>query len=131
MPTKPDIGKFRHRITIRAKSGAIAFTGAGDLVEAVADLGPYWARVEALSGRELAVAKQIRETISHRITMRTPGPPDATASILFPGIEAGQAGGDRPRSTFEIASIIPDEVGASVTIYATERPSPSVGTPAR
>jgi SPP1 family predicted phage head-tail adaptor len=64
-----EIGEMRHRLTLLSSASA-GQSKSGQQLYSYTLSGPFWAKVEPLTGRELVNAKQVKATISHKITMR-------------------------------------------------------------
>ncbi len=72
----PDIGKFRHRVTLlQRKTGPPTRNGSGkESVNYVAN-STFWAAIEPLKGAELFSASQLKATTFFKITLRNPSMP--------------------------------------------------------
>lgn len=65
---KRHLGHMRHRVTIKTivRTG----DGGGGTVRADTNGATVWARVEALSSREVAAYDQLQQRVTHRVTIR-------------------------------------------------------------
>lgn len=61
-------GELKHRIAIQGITRTA--DGQGGYTEAWSDVVTVWAKIEALSGRELWQAQQVQSAVTHRITIR-------------------------------------------------------------
>jgi SPP1 family predicted phage head-tail adaptor len=79
-----DAGDMRHRLTLlTASAGPQSRTG--QLPTIYTPAGTFWANVDPLTGRELVNAKQVKATISHKITMRQVAAIKPTDRFQFQG----------------------------------------------
>lgn len=61
-------GELRNKVNIQ--SASVTKDSAGGIQEAWTTVHSPWAKLEALSGKEMEVAKQVRADINYRITIR-------------------------------------------------------------
>lgn len=61
-------GLLRHRIVLQAETNTK--DSIGGITKGYSDLATVWARIRAISGRELIAAQQVDSRVSHEITIR-------------------------------------------------------------
>lgn len=102
-----EVGPMRHRIKVQRQSEGENEFGQdnGEWTE----VGTYWARLTALTGRELETARQIRPEVSIRIIMRAGADVKAEDRLTHGG------------RIFSIVSVIdPEERGRFLQIDCSE-----------
>lgn len=62
------LGPLRHRVTIQFEERQS--DGAGGYLPMWRDLDTVWANVQPISGNEALVARQLQDTVTHKVTMR-------------------------------------------------------------
>ena len=77
------IGSLRHRVALQQKN--VTEDALKQQSEVWTDIATVWARIEPLSGREYAAARQINAEISVRITIRYRRGITADARAVFDG----------------------------------------------
>jgi SPP1 family predicted phage head-tail adaptor len=80
-------GALRQRVTVMAPGTPGAPDALGQPTLSPITVGTYWADVRPLSGRELAIAQQLRADLSHLVVMRRVGALDATMWLIFNGLQ--------------------------------------------
>ena len=106
----PDVSEFRHRLTWLSP-GTATRSGTGQNLIPWTNNGTFWAKVEPLAGMELMNARQVKATISHKITMRNVGAIAASNRFYF----------EATGRIFNIDVVFRiDEQNAFYAIYATE-----------
>lgn len=73
-------GLLRERVTLQTETRTA--DGGGGYVSDWTPAAVVWARVEVLSGREIAIAQQLESAMTHRVTIRHRTGIDAAATRL-------------------------------------------------
>lgn len=109
--TRIKSGEFRHRIII-VKPTLAQDTAGGWQIDSENTVATVWAKIEALTGRELQAAQQKVSEVTHKITIR-----------WFPGIVASMNIWFAKRQ-FQIQDVQnPDEVHKMLELLCLERDS--------
>jgi SPP1 family predicted phage head-tail adaptor len=104
-----NVGEMRQLVTLQSAIKMIGPTGGK--VDSWVSGNSYVVRIESLSGRELFNAMQIKNTISHKISMRNEG------QVITPAMRL--VFGSR---TFYIEYVIdPTELGYYLILMCTEK----------
>ena len=104
-------GLMRKRVTIlRSVDGVDSF--GQSYVASQTTLGPYWCQLTPLSGRSLEIARQLREDVTHKITLRYSGQVYPTDNLQIDG------------RVFQVAAALNiDERNRTYELTCTEVPS--------
>lgn len=62
------LGPLRHRVTIQFEEQQS--DGAGGYLPLLRDLDTVWASIQPISGNEALVARQLQDTVTHKVVMR-------------------------------------------------------------
>jgi SPP1 family predicted phage head-tail adaptor len=102
-----EAGKLRHPILIQQLRQTAS--ASGQLVETFPDFSTVWASIEPVTAKEIINNQQVKEQITHKITIRYIAGLNSTFRIIYNG------------RVFDITSVLNyDELNIYQTILATE-----------
>ena len=116
MGSKINAGELRHQVTWQQNNPAATATSCGQVIANWTTMAVAFAKFEPLMGRELWNARQLKATVSEKLTMR------GDVGDLLPSDRLLL---DDTGRIFEIGAVLrPEEIDADMIVYVTEIKSP-------